>query len=153
MGTGQLLIGEVARRFGLRDSTLRYYERHGLLRPPRNGAGQRCYGDAELRDLAFVLMCRDGGLRLDEIAAMMGRRETSGRPWQQLVADRVEAIEADIERLNRARDYLRNALHCRADHPAVECPYVRQELTDRVARSRRRRTAGRRNPSERRDRS
>lgn len=82
-----------------------------------------------------VCQGRDGGLRLDEIAAMMGRRETSGRSWQQLVADRVEAIEADIERLNRARDYLRNALRCRADHPAVECPYVRQELTDRVARS------------------
>lgn len=135
MGTLQLLIGEVARRFGIRESTLRYYERHRLLRPPRNAAGQRCYRGAELRDLAFVLMCRDAGLRLDEIATMMGRGDTAGRPWQQLVADRVEAIEADIAQLQHARDYLRNALHCQADHPAVECPYVQQELTDRIARS------------------
>lgn len=135
MGESQLSIGEVARRFGLQDSTLRYYERRGLLRPPRNATGQRCYRDAELRDLAFVLMCRDGGLRLEEIATMMGRSDSTGPPWQQLVADRVEAIEAEITRLQRARDYLHNALRCRASHPAVECPYVQQELTDRVARS------------------
>lgn len=63
----------------------------------------------------------------------MGRGDSAKRHWQPLVADRVSAIEADIARLQRARGYLRNAVRCRADHPAAECPYVQQELTDRVA--------------------
>lgn len=130
----RLTIGEVAHRFGVRDSALRFYERHHLLTPPRDQVGQRYYRERDLRDLAFVLMCRDGGLQLDEIATLMGRTDPT-RAWQELVAHRVEAIEADIARLQRARDYLRNALRCTAEHPAVECPYVHQELTDRVARA------------------
>lgn len=130
----RLSIGEAARLFGLRDSALRYYERHRLLTPPRNRAGQRYYRESDLRDLAFVLMCRDGGLQLDEIATMMGCGDSFQRPWQQLVADRITAIETDIARMQQARDYLRNALRCKADHPAVECPYVQRELTERVMR-------------------
>lgn len=135
MSTVRLSIGEVARRFGLRDSALRYYERQQLLSPPRDAAGQRYYRESELRQLTFVLMCRDGGLQLDEIAVMMGRgRRSKHRRWQEIVEDRLEVIEADIARLLQARDYLSNALHCVADHPAVECPYAQQELDDRVNR-------------------
>lgn len=130
-----LTIGQVARRFGLRDSALRYYERGGLLSPSRGGSGQRYYRQSDLRDLAFVLMCRDGGLQLDEIAVMMGRRRTEERRWQEIVSDRIEVIEAEIERMRSARDYLRNALNCTADHPAVECPYVQRELNNRVTRA------------------
>ncbi|WP_285486544.1 MerR family DNA-binding protein [Amycolatopsis taiwanensis] len=102
--------------------------------PPRDRAGQRSYRNSDLRDLAFILMCRDGGLRLDEIAALMGRA-TSPSPhrWQDIVADRLTAIEADLARLREAHDYLSNALRCQAEHPAVECPYVQRELDDRVA--------------------
>lgn len=131
--TTVMSIGEVARRFGLRDSALRYYERHGLLTPPRDGTGQRYYRDEDLRDVAFVLMCRDGGMQLHEIATMMGRGDSSVS-WQQLVVDRLAAIEADLARLESARAYLQNALHCTADHPAVECPYAQRELAARVAR-------------------
>lgn len=134
MNTVRLSIGEVARRFGLRDSALRYYERQHLLSPPRDAAGQRYYRQSELRQLAFLLMCRDGGLQLDEIAIMMGRDGASQRRWQEIVEDRLEAIEADIARLQHARDYLTNALHCVANHPAVDCPYVQQELDHRVTR-------------------
>jgi DNA-binding transcriptional MerR regulator len=134
MRTIRLTIGEVARRFGLRDSALRYYERHHLLTPPRH-AGQRYYRECDLRDLAFILMCRDGGLQLHEIATLMGRSDSAKRPWQEMVASRIQLIEADIARLQHARDYLRNALRCTADHPAVECPYVQQELADRVTRT------------------
>lgn len=133
MGT-RLSISDAARLFGLRDSALRYYERHRLLSPPRNAAGQRYYRETDLRDLAFLVMCRDGGLQLDEIATMMGRGDPDQRPWQRLVADRITAIEADIARLQKARAYLGNAMRCKADHPAVECPYVQQELTERVTR-------------------
>jgi MerR family transcriptional regulator, copper efflux regulator len=135
MRTIRLRIGEVARRFGLRDSALRYYERHHLLTPPRDRTGQRHYRESDLRDLAFVLMCRDGGLQLHEIATMMGRGDSAQRPWQEMVAGRIELIEAEIARLQHARDYLQNALRCTADHPAVKCPYVQQELTDRVTRA------------------
>lgn len=56
-------IGQVAERFGLRKGALRFYEKLGLLAPPRTGGGRRGYRPEDLRQLAFVQLCQDGGLR------------------------------------------------------------------------------------------
>ena len=41
-------IGEAAARFGLDTHVLRYWEDEGLLRPVRDGAGRRRYGDDDV---------------------------------------------------------------------------------------------------------
>ena len=47
-------IGELARRFGVRCSALRYYEARGLLRPTRTGKGYRVYGEDAVSALRFI---------------------------------------------------------------------------------------------------
>jgi len=42
-------IGEAARRLGLPESTLRFYEQQGLLTPARSGGGTRLYHPRHLR--------------------------------------------------------------------------------------------------------
>ncbi|TLZ19504.1 MAG: MerR family DNA-binding transcriptional regulator, partial [Gammaproteobacteria bacterium] len=42
----ELSIGEVAREAGVPASTLRYYEKAGLLPAPPRRSGQRCYSEA-----------------------------------------------------------------------------------------------------------
>lgn len=126
-------IGDVARVFDMPASTLRYYERQGLLKPARDDSGQRSYSRADLRDLAFILMCRDGGLQLDEIAILMARTNSQQGPWQATVQARITAIENEITRLQQASTFLSNALRCQADHPAIDCPYVKAELDARIS--------------------
>lgn len=64
-------IEEVARRFGVRASALRYYERRGLLQPSARRAGRRWYGPAGLRRLAIIgFWQRSGQLSLEDIAAI-----------------------------------------------------------------------------------
>lgn len=128
-------MGEVARRFGVRDSALRYYERRGLLQPPRTASGQRAYRNEDQRALAFLLMCRDGGLQLDEIAVLMGRPSPDGRRWQAIVQDRLAVVDEEIARLQAAREYLGNAVRCSSDHPAVDCPYAQRALEQIVRRA------------------
>jgi MerR family copper efflux transcriptional regulator len=64
-------ISEAARRTGLPTSTLRYYERIGLLpAPERTDSGYRAYEERALERLAFIARARDLGLRLDEIGGL-----------------------------------------------------------------------------------
>lgn len=103
---------------------MRYYERRGLLRPPRSASGQRTYRDEDLRALAFLLMCRDGGLQLDEIAVLIGHPAPDGHRWQDIVQDCIAVVDEESARMQAAREYLNNAVRCPSDHPAVDCPYA-----------------------------
>ena len=45
---------------------------------------------------------------------------------------RLAALEAEIERLQRARGYLEGALLCRYDHPATDCRIMGAEIDRRL---------------------
>jgi DNA-binding transcriptional MerR regulator len=69
-------ISELARRSGVPASTLRYYERAGLLPAGRTGAGYRVYGADALGRLRFIGTGKRLGLPLAEIAELADARES-----------------------------------------------------------------------------
>jgi len=66
-----LTIGALARRTGLAVSAIRYYEAQGLIKPWRNGGGQRRFARADLRRLSFVMIAQQLGYSLPEIRALL----------------------------------------------------------------------------------
>ncbi len=63
----ELTIGAVARRTGLTERTLRYYEEAGLLAPPRDAAGRRRYDAAALDRLYRIRLLRALGTPVAEL--------------------------------------------------------------------------------------
>lgn len=126
-----LTIGEVARRAGVATSAVRYYERRGLLVADGRRSGQRRYSEATLRRLVFIGMLQDAGLSLDDIAGVLGADSVG--EWKAIALDRLAVLEAEIERLERARTYLQGALLCRFDHPASDCSVMGAEIDRRLA--------------------
>jgi len=125
-----LAIGELARRAAVPTSTVRYYERRGLLPPDERRSGQRRYRDATLRRLVFIGMLQDAGLSLDDIAGILGA--ATAAEWKAIAARRLDVLNAEIERLQLARTYLEGALLCRFDHPATDCRIMGAEIDRRV---------------------
>lgn len=73
-------IHEVARRTGVTERTLRYYDEIGLLPPQAvTEAGYRVYGEAELLRLRQILLFREMGFSLSDIRTMMARTECDCR--------------------------------------------------------------------------
>ncbi|MEL6984531.1 MAG: MerR family transcriptional regulator, partial [Actinomycetota bacterium] len=65
-------IGQLAGRAGVPSSTLRYYERAGLLTPvARTEAGYRLYDDTSEQRLRFVAKAKRLGCTLEEIADLV----------------------------------------------------------------------------------
>lgn len=64
-------IGELARRTGVSERMLRYYEQESLLQPARTGAGYRDYGDAEVQVARRIRMLSVAGLKLETIRILL----------------------------------------------------------------------------------
>ena len=80
--TGQLTVGQLASRTGVRADTVRYYERQGLLPVPQRTEGEhRRYGPADVDRLLFIRGAQRLGLRLAEIRELLLRpgRSPAGR--------------------------------------------------------------------------
>jgi DNA-binding transcriptional MerR regulator len=126
-----LTIGEVAGRAGVAPSTVRYYERIGLVPADARVSGQRRYRTESLRRLVFVGMLQDAGLSLDDIAGVLGASTVD--EWKAIARRRVAGLDAEIARLERARAYLQGALLCRFDHPATDCRVMGAEIDHRLS--------------------
>ncbi|WP_280271637.1 MerR family transcriptional regulator [Nocardia wallacei] len=121
-------IGAAARRFGLAESTLRYWERRGLLRPAARRSRWRQYGPDELHRIGLIQMWRETGLMsLDEIAHILTDHSHN---WRSAVVERVRAIESQQDRLVLARKHLEHLLLCPDENPAENCPYLREMTTN-----------------------
>jgi len=67
-----LRISELADRSGVPSSTLRYYERIGLVEPLRRADnGYRMYDEATLDRLAFIGRAKRLGMHLDDVATLV----------------------------------------------------------------------------------
>jgi len=74
-------IGEVAAAVALSTQTIRFYERKGLLPPPRRGPnGYRTYDPQIITRLEFIRSGQGAGLTLHEIAAILELRGEGTTP-------------------------------------------------------------------------
>jgi DNA-binding transcriptional MerR regulator len=128
-----MTIGHIADRVGVATSAVRYYERRGLLRPDHRESGQRRYGQEGLRRLVFIGMLQDAGLSLDDIAAILDADDA--KEWKAVARDRLDALDQEIEQLQRSRELLAGALLCRYDHPLDECRLMGDEIDARLERT------------------
>ena len=94
-----LTIGEVATRAGVATSSVRYYERRGLLDADGRQSGQRRYRTPALRRLVFIRMLQDAGLSLDDIAGISNAGPLP--TWKAIARRRLEGLDDEIERLEQ----------------------------------------------------
>lgn len=117
-------ISEVARRSGVRASTLRFYEEKGLIRSVGRQGLRRVFNDDILERLALIALGRAAGFSLDDIASMLGQ---DGSPSidRNLLVLRADDLDKTIQKLTAMRDGLRHAAVCTAPSH-MECPKFRR---------------------------
>ena len=123
--TAELLtIGQVAQRVGRAASSLRYYERIGLLPTALRVNGRRHYEPRVLRTLAVIETAQRAGLSLDEVRLLLQSAPGDKAAIERLreVAERkLPELRAMIERAELVRGWLEDAARC--DCPSLDdCP-------------------------------
>ena len=123
----RLPIGAVAQASGRSASSIRYYERVGLIPAPERVSGQRRYPRAVLRTLAVIETAQRASLTLAEIKALLAANPgdashpgDGGAPknpgpsdhLRQVATRKLPEVRALIERAERVRRWLEAAADC-----------------------------------------
>ncbi len=107
-GPKSLTIGRLAAGGNVGVETIRFYQRKGLLETPTRESGVRRYGSEDLRRLRFIRQAQTAGFTLEQIAELLeldaGQDRSRAR---ELARSRIEALNAKIAELERARDALK----------------------------------------------
>ncbi len=124
-GTNGMTIGRVAKAAGVPATTLRYYEREGLLDAPvRTAAGYRMYDDQAVERLRFIRAAQAVGFTLNDIRTLLqlDSHESCG-DVQKLLERRIGEVDRKLAELNYVRTALSKALkECKTSDR--DCPVL-----------------------------
>ncbi len=126
---GRLTIGQLARAARVPSSTVRYYERIGLLEPDDRSAGNyRLYGQDSLRRLTFIRSAQSIGFTLKDIESLVGSRRDgslSCKQVQALIEERLADVQERLENLQHIRKVLESSLRkCRTTERRGSCRVI-----------------------------
>ena len=96
-------VGEMAKRLGIAPSTLRYYDKEGLLPfVERSGSGIRMFKDSDYEWLQIIECLKKTGMQLKDIRVfveMAMEGDDTIEPRLALIRQQREAVLAQIEAL------------------------------------------------------
>src|SRR6201996_2795427 len=118
---GLMTIGQLSAETGVPTSTIRFWERKGLLTPAARQSGQRRYTPDAVRSVAMLRLLQEVGLTLADIRRFRDERAVTPRSWHRLVAEKLVDVERQIAALEHARDLLSHASTCHHDD-LLACP-------------------------------
>lgn len=111
-----LTVGAVAKRCGVKVSTLHFYESKGLIKSSRNSGNQRRYNKQVLRRVSLIKAAQKMGITLTEIKEQLdtlnGKTAPSQQDWQRLSTHWAKSLNERIQRMERLRDYLSGCIGC-----------------------------------------
>ena len=121
--SGLMTIGELSKESGVPASTIRYYERIGVLPRPGRVSGQRRYSPDALDRLAVLRLAQACGFRIEEMRQLLHGFKpgvTASRRWQELARLKREELDAQmVVSFALCRRLVDRVLEC-------QCPEVRR---------------------------
>jgi MerR family redox-sensitive transcriptional activator SoxR len=109
-------IGEAAERCGVATSTLRFYEKKGLIHSIRTSGNQRRYHAATLRIISITRAAQKLGITLDEVSEALSTlpetRQPSNSDWERLSKKWTQSLEDKIIGMQRLKNYMDTCIGC-----------------------------------------
>ena len=103
-------IGQMAEKLGVAPSTLRYYDKEGLLPfVERTAGGIRIFSDGDLETLKIINCLKDTGMQIKDIRnfiAMVVEGDSTIDDRLELFRKRKEQVEKQMEELQKTLDII-----------------------------------------------
>jgi len=126
-----LKISELAAKTGLSAHTIRFYEKHDLIRASeRSEAGYRYYNDSDIRRAEFVKAARNIGFSLEDISQLLSIRVDKTSHSSQEVTDitqhKLDEVNEKISELESMQNTLQILLKscCGGPEKATHCSII-----------------------------
>lgn len=130
----QYTISELAQAADVPTTTVRYYERVGLVQPEDRSAGNyRLYSDESLRKLRFIRAAQSVGFTLEAVKTLLGSQDGRTPPCrevQKLIEERLADIDRRLKDLRQFQRVLRTAVQRCRQTEKPGCCHVVETLRD-----------------------
>ena len=106
-------IGELATSAGVSVDTIRFYERSGLLQPPRRASGYRTYAQNAVERVRLIKSAQALGLTLDEVVdflALLDQGKATSENQRPRLRAVVERLDHEIAKLSATRSKIAGLL-------------------------------------------
>lgn len=116
-------IGELSVQSGVPASTIRYYERIGILPRAARVGGQRRYPADSIHRLALLKLAQYCGFSLDEMRQLLYGFRPAVLPsqrWQQLARRKEAELDVEMSRISEMKTMLGRVAGCQCPNLA-EC--------------------------------
>jgi MerR family redox-sensitive transcriptional activator SoxR len=111
-----LTVGYIAKRSGVKVSTLHFYETKNLIKSWRNNGNQRRYKPDVLRRIAVIKAAQTMGISLENIKITLNTLPESRTPtkqdWAKLSKQWQTQLDARIAHMQRLRDKIDGCIGC-----------------------------------------
>jgi DNA-binding transcriptional MerR regulator len=131
-----MTIGQLSETTGVPASTIRYYERIGLLPEPVRVSGKRRYWPDAVHRLAALRLAQACGFRLDEMRQLLrgsGASIPPPRRWRTLAGQKRAELDAQMARLRAMRRLVDRVVECRCVEMS-DCGRIAYSLMESTAR-------------------
>lgn len=126
--TGDISIGELSRRAGVKVTTIRFYEGAGLMpKPPRSEGDRRLYDPGHVRRLSFIRHARELGFEMDDVRTLLelsDRPDGSCEPADEIAGRHLLAVEDKIAKLTALKGELARMLESCSHGPVAQCRVI-----------------------------
>ncbi|MEP4891360.1 MAG: redox-sensitive transcriptional activator SoxR [Aliiglaciecola sp.] len=116
MAVRELSVGYVAKRCGVKVSTLHFYEQKGLIQSWRNAGNQRRYKADVLRRVSVIKAAQKLGISLQDIkltfATLPLSRTPTKQDWAKLSKSWQQQLENRIQAMIKLKDSLDGCIGC-----------------------------------------
>lgn len=116
MSESLLSVGKVAKRSGVKVSTLHFYEEKGLISSYRNNGNQRRYKKDVLRRISVIKAAQKVGVTLAEIknafSNLPDNRTPTTEDWKKLASAWQTQLQARISYLENLKNSLSGCIGC-----------------------------------------
>lgn len=129
--TTEYTIGQLAKAADVASSTLRYYERRGLVQPDNRSEGNyRLYSPETLDRVRFIRAAQATGFTLDDVATLLDVRVAANAPCedvQVLMEERLADVKNRMAELSHVEGVLTSFLDkCRATKRRGHCAVIEE---------------------------
>ncbi len=126
--SGEMQIGELSKRTGVKIETIRYYEKSGIMpEPPRKAGGFRMYREEHLNRLRFIRRSRQLGFSMADIEGLLGLVDERGYTCgevRSLTLEHADMVKQKIRDLKRLEKTLRGIASQCTGEEVPDCPII-----------------------------
>jgi MerR family mercuric resistance operon transcriptional regulator len=129
-----ITISQLAKAAEIPTTTVRYYERIGLVEPEdRSHGNYRLYSEESLRKVKFIRAAQAIGFTLDDVKALLATQDSTADSCQEvqtLIEERLAEVGQRLKDLRHVQRVLKSSLEKCKKTEQINCCHVIENLRE-----------------------